>query len=483
MGYQDRNWRLWVTVKKRYLSLQNLDDAFSLTTDPFSFFSGVLISAKLLCLLAACMWCIPIVATITPATLTVRSGLSNGTSLANVPLPAYGNELTGITWVNFEGVGRVESTSAAVDRLIAATSSSISVLPFTPPHPNASYSLDFYAPAIKCETLSAAAANNTIKLDDPSKLRKAWNESMSNGALNPLFEQLYIGNTMTVLDEYYIANHFFIQTGGPSGSNYSCHAWNASYTVDFLSVDGTLSSTITNLEHVTPLNINGSEVASDYAPGQIAYWALISALSDVIVTKVYFGSTNSLIGADTDIFKSGIPACPEIRNNKGSGSNGFGDILSPWMCRNGSVPRAIEDLSHNVSLSLMSSALFSNKTEVEVTVTSPQNYYSYNWRNLLYAYLAAAIVALACVAVGAHAYVVNGYSASSSFSSIMFTTRNADLDKLSVGQCLGKQPMPKDVKSTMLRYGVLRSSEGQTPHATFGFRDTVVPLKKGDSCS
>lgn len=48
--------RLWVTVKKRYLSLQNLDDAFSLTTDPFSFFSGVLISAKLLCLLAACMW-------------------------------------------------------------------------------------------------------------------------------------------------------------------------------------------------------------------------------------------------------------------------------------------------------------------------------------------------------------------------------------------------------------------------------------------
>lgn len=48
--------RLWVTVKKRSLSLQNLDDAFSLTTDPFSFFSGVLISAKLLCLLAACMW-------------------------------------------------------------------------------------------------------------------------------------------------------------------------------------------------------------------------------------------------------------------------------------------------------------------------------------------------------------------------------------------------------------------------------------------
>lgn len=378
-------------------------------------------------------------------------------------------------------MGRVESTSAAVDRLIAATSSSISVLPFTPPHPNSSYTLDFYAPAIKCETLSAAAANNTIKLDDAGKLQKAWNESMSNGALNPMFEQLYIGNTMTVLDEYYIPNHFFIQTGGPSGSNYSCHAWNASYTVDFVSVDGSLSSTITHLEHVTPLSINGSGVAIDYAPGEIAYWALISALADVIVTKVYYGSTNSLMGADTDIFKSGIPACPEIRSSKEDSD--FKDILSPWMCRNGSVPRAIEDLSRNVSLSLMSSALFSNKTEADVTVTSPQNYYSYNWRNLLYAYLAAAVVALACVAVGAHAYVVNGYSASSSFSSIMFTTRNADLDKLSVGQCLGKQPVPKDVKSTVLRYGVLRSSEGQVAHATFGFRDTVVPLKKGDPCS
>ncbi|OJD36450.1 formylmethionine deformylase-like protein [Diplodia corticola] len=484
--------RLWVTVKKRVLSLQNLDDAFSLTTDPFSFFSSrVLISAKLLCLLAACMWCIPIVATITPATLSVRAGLSNDTSSMRVPRPSYGNEIWGITWVNFEGVGRIESPSAAVNRLIATTSSSIAILPFTAPSPNSSYTLDFYAPAIKCETLSAAISNNTIKLDDPTTLEKAWNESMySDMKKSSTFEQLYIGKTMSVLDTYYIPNHFFINTNGASGRNYSCHMWNASYTVDFVSLSGTLSSTITDLSPVSPLAINGSGVATaDYAPGEIAYWSLYSALSDIIVTSVYYGSTCSLNGADTSIFKSGIPACPEIMNDtvggcSGSGaSSGFQSILSPWMCRGGSVPRAVEDLSHNVSLSLMSSALFSNATDAAVTVSLPQNYYAYNRRNLLCAYLAAVVAALACVAVGAHAYGVNGYSASQSFSSVLFTTRNPDLDALARGQCLGEQPTPGEVKGTMLRYGVLRSGGGGVPHVAFGLRDTVGPLKKGELCS
>lgn len=49
--------RLWVTVKKKPISLGNLDNVFSLTTDPLSFLSfEVLFSAKMLCLLAASMW-------------------------------------------------------------------------------------------------------------------------------------------------------------------------------------------------------------------------------------------------------------------------------------------------------------------------------------------------------------------------------------------------------------------------------------------
>lgn len=49
--------RIWVTVKEKPISLQNIDKVFSLGTDPFSFFSlEILTSVKVLCLLAASMW-------------------------------------------------------------------------------------------------------------------------------------------------------------------------------------------------------------------------------------------------------------------------------------------------------------------------------------------------------------------------------------------------------------------------------------------
>ncbi|KKY15977.1 hypothetical protein UCDDS831_g07361 [Diplodia seriata] len=318
-----------------------------------------------------------------------------------VPRPSYENENTTIAWVNFEGVGRIESSSAAINRLISTTSSSISILPFTAPAPNSSYTLTFAAPAIKCETLSAAIANNTIQLADATTLQKAWNESMhADLATSAAFGQLYTGKTMSVLDTHYIPNHFFLNTNGAGagGANYSCHMWNASYTVSFLSVDGALTSTITALAHTAPLRINGSGVSTDYAPGEIAYWSLYSALADILVTRIYYGSTCSLMGADAALFRSGIPACPEIMSDDaggcGTGATSFEGILSPWMCRAGSVPRAVEELSRNVSLSLLSSALFSNGTSADVLVAAPQNYYVYNWRNLLYAYLAAVVVAL-----------------------------------------------------------------------------------------
>ncbi|KAL1641360.1 hypothetical protein SLS58_006059 [Diplodia intermedia] len=428
-------------------------------------------------------------------------GLSNSTSSMKVPRPSYENENTTIAWVNFEGVGRIESSSAAINRLIATTSSSISILPFTAPSPNSSYTLTFDAPAIKCETLSAAIANNTIQLADAATLQKAWNESMSADlSSSTLFNQLYTGKTMSVLDTHYIPNHFFINTNGAGagGRNYSCHMWNASYTVLFRSVDGALTSTITALAHTAPLRINGSGVATDYAPGQIAYWSLYSALADILVTRIYYGSTCSLVGADAALFKTGIAACPEIMSSPdddddtggcGTGATSFEGILSPWMCRNASVPRAVEDLSHNVSLSLLSSALFADATPADVAVTAMRNYYAYNWRNLLYAYLAAVVAALVCVAVGVDAYVANGYSASASFSSIVFTTRNAELDALADGRCLGARPVPREAKRTMLRYGVLREEEADggrrrgVPHVAFGLRDTVGPLKKGELCS
>ncbi|KAL8303353.1 hypothetical protein RB600_006998 [Gaeumannomyces tritici] len=477
--------RLWVSVKKRSMSLQNLDKAFSLTTDPFSFLSAFLIArTKMLYLLAAAVWCIPLVATITPATLSIRPGIVSRTASVNVPRPDFDNSKP---WANFEGVGRPQSPSAVLNRLVAATASSVSVLPFPAPFPNASYTLDFFAPAIKCETLAESVAAN-------ASLQGLWDEHISFASK---FYTLLVSNTT----KRKLTNHLFINMGGPSGANYSCHLYNASYTVDFAFRNGVqTSSTVRNLAYPSPnlplLEIKRGQIFSDYKPGEVAYAYLFDALVDrFLVANMYLGASGTLNGgSDTSFFLTGISSCPDLANGTSAGKElGLQKYAAgAWACGAGSVPRAVEELSRNVSLSLMSSEFFSSSSSSSsgVRVDETANYYAYDEAGLLRAYGVAVAAALTCVCVGAHAYVANGYSASSSFSSVLLTTRNADLDRLAVGQCLGSQRAPAELRRTVLRFGVVRLPGGSAAgggehgvaHATFGLRGTVEPLVKGQAC-
>ncbi|KAF7506023.1 hypothetical protein GJ744_012370 [Endocarpon pusillum] len=65
---------LWVIARKKPLSLENLDAMFAMISNPISFLDiNVLASAKLLTLVGIVSWLLPLIATVTPATLTVES--------------------------------------------------------------------------------------------------------------------------------------------------------------------------------------------------------------------------------------------------------------------------------------------------------------------------------------------------------------------------------------------------------------------------
>lgn len=388
----------------------------------------------------------------------------------------YGN------WVVMEGVGRPISASPAINRLMTATSSSISILPFDAPYPNSSYTLNFSGPAIKCENLSTATLNTAIDLGEANSLQDAWDQIMNDkisGNPDPIWTP-FLYTAATENGSVTILNNFFINIGGPYGQNYSCHLWNTSFTVLFQFNDGIQSISDLTLNYVAPKSVPGGDVDVSYAPGDIAYFSIFNALSNLVVAQLRVDVTDTFYYGNSNIVSTGIVACPDFLHTS-SGLWPLARTVSPWMCRSGSVVGAIEDLSQNLTLSLLSSGLFANKTTAEVMVTVSQIYYTYNWYNLVVSYLAAVMVALVCVAVGIHAYLANGYSASSSFSSIMFTTRNADLDRLAGGQCLGAQPIPRELGDVKLQYGLLRS-ETVPAHAAFGLRGTVTKLGKGDLC-
>lgn len=231
--------------------------------------------------------CLPIVATITPATLSVRPGQSSNTTRGEVPFLAYANEKQTITWANFEGAGNVESASAALNRLVAATSSSIAVLPFSAPFPNSSYTLDLYGPALKCENLSTALANNSLDTGEAKSLQDAWDQTMnsplSGGGWASDNDPLYTAVSPGNISMY---SHLFVNTNKGNGQNYSCHLWNTTYTLDFDFRDGIQSASIRTLLYTAPMSIPGSQFADQYAPGEIAYWSIFDSLSNVLAAQV-----------------------------------------------------------------------------------------------------------------------------------------------------------------------------------------------------
>lgn len=361
----------------------------------------------------------------------------------------------------------------------------MAIIPFDAPFPNSSYSLNFYGPAYQCQNLSDAVINNTSNTGKAALLQEAWEATM-----NDMFfwGVIYKGaRPPSPNPNVSMSSHFFVNTGGSdvSSRNYSCHMWNASYTVDFVFQNGVQSTEIQKFEPLFPLDIESGLTFNNYGPGEMQYQVMTRALEKVLTADVHWGSTCSLNGGDAEVVTSALAACPEMK--KDYSCVGGADIWfdSP-LCRGGSVAGAIEDLSRNLTLSMLSSAILAKETAAEVTVHTSTTLYSYNWRNLVLAYAIAVCATAVCAAVGLDALVTNGYSAETTFSSILLTTRNADLDDLARGHCLGQRPLAREVGKRRLRYGILRSQADDGAvngsHACFGLADDVRELKRGEPC-
>lgn len=234
-----------------------------------------------------------------------------------------------------------------------------------------------------------------------------------------------------------------------------------SYVVDFLSNDGDQTTNIRKLTYVTPMSIPSGmgpdSALTNYTEGQIQYWSMFTAPMNSLVTTMQWSAATELGNADSALLYPGTAACPEIAHASARYTYWFPPLYEDYMCRAGSVPGAIEDLSRDLTLSVLSSALLANETLANVTAHTAARFYRYSWQNLVLAYSVAMAAALLCVGVGLQSLLADGYSAGASFLSILLTTRNPDLDSLAQGYCLGAKPMAKDVGQTVLRFSVLKS--------------------------
>lgn len=142
---------------------------------------------------------------------------------------------------------------------------------------------------------------------------------------------------------------------------------------------------------------------------------------------------------------------------------------------------AIEELSHNLTISLLS--ISNLKVAMETRRTYVYLAYQYSQSTLLITYLAAGSATFVSLLIGLHALWSNGIASDVSFSRVLVTTRNPTLDRLSESSCLGGDPFPRSLLKTRLKFGELwrKNNAGiEVPHAGFGTEEEVMPLRKGE---
>ena len=224
------------------------------------------------------------------------------------------------------------------------------------------------------------------------------------------------------------------------------------------------------------------------------------------LTAMFVGFTGG--EADTNILTTGLMACEEIANSpfkdlpfQSAPSVNATSIFvtaflsQPGMCRNQTLLRTIEDLANNITISYLSTPDLTNDNTISrnIVTSNTYNIYQYHPLYLLISYGVALFLASIAAIVGFYSLHSNGISHSASFSAIVATTRNPELDSLTKASSLGADPPNTDIKKTKLKFGPLWSrvselrDEGrlntqvteEVPHVAFGLEDSVGQLKKG----
>ncbi|TGO79500.1 hypothetical protein BELL_0030g00030 [Botrytis elliptica] len=363
-----------------------------------------------------------------------------------------------------------------------------------------SYDMQFFGLTLKCREAKSTEqaifdqlAHNIEKSQTgfivPQIDDSIWNNTMSKSdpKLHYLLFYFSFGsddpNLPVSLYELYVKNstgcHVFVQS---STSSIVCTAMNASIAVTIASAYGNQEITQHSTRYINEIPQCGGSPSclmkdkfDNFARVLSGNISVQSRASDIDRTVwIPYLIDNPLLRLFT--------ACDDIK------ASPFESLFSsdppieaifkvePWQCRNRTFMRAIEDLSINITIGYLGSPnLTSSSTEyANVTTSDTRNFYI------------GFFLASLCGAIGLYSMHANGVSHSNSFSAIMLTTRNSDLDILARGKSLGSDPLPKSIKNPKLRFGPLVSQQApekigsdESPrHVAFGFEGSVDELKK-----
>jgi len=308
--------------------------------------------------------------------------------------------------------------------------------------------------------------------------------------------------------EIFVAARANISTSDWTVVNCSLH--NASYTVDFAFANRSQDVKVSALHILGPIAPHmspdepipiGSDSTVSVSPESVSYQALMDVLGTVLTGAIWFfrgaihspgggpnsGNSSEVVRPDvleidrTRVLETAIAQTRELWPLYVNITNATDQGLSP-VAPSTALPLAtvIEGLFQNMTLALLARPYYLAAQSKPTTITEhvPRNVYAYATRRLWIAYGLALVLTLLVVGVGC-AHVVNaGATYSNRFSTVLRTTRGAELDALIEAQYRGgEEPVSCAVRRA--RLGVGSSRDARVDESGEGVGQSLLKGKSG----
>ncbi|KAF3314873.1 hypothetical protein TWF173_004399 [Orbilia oligospora] len=501
---------VWLGLKNKEsgTSFRAIDALFGATYQVVSlFYYSMWIQQPLAAIMIALRWLLPIMSIVAPTTLTVQSLGRVSYMDCQVPTldlsavdynrfyfgenePQTGTYLADLAFQEYTG----NSWNPSPLAVKIATLTGYLGEPVSYPSPcgnNCSYSLSYSAALWKCTETDPHDPRSPWEIENSTTVPWSSAKGSSPYAYTSIYQYVsQVSNTTGKLWVGHIVrkeasndpNATFWDENGVE--TFVCEGYNSTVSIRQEFLNGKQNyPLVENIQYGREINWTmgntwageNNITAVDLARHQIIY----EILSGLFTGSVYYESrSGKLFTGDTSILN--MPSFVKPNTVKAEGGNGPNDEIKS------SIRGLAEQLSLNYSMSLLAFPDLGvrNTTTANCTVTTFSNVWKYDKTNLIIAYSIGMVVALVSLIVGALALRQNGLVSEMSFSQIVATTRNPELDKMMQGNSLGRSDLkPRRLYGERLRMGELKEQDSAllasgAAHTAFGRPENVGPIRR-----
>ncbi|KAJ2898506.1 hypothetical protein MKZ38_003856 [Zalerion maritima] len=425
---------LWRTIRSTTdgLSVNCLNKGFNADTSPWSLLSGeTMRKFKVGSMMAAVAWSLILPPFFTPATLFAVPSTSATEVVQQVPYLdiadsgdpgkySYSPPLVTGTNKDQDTTRALVGPRTIISLLTAATASSGHILQLPAPSNRSSYAVKFCAPIVQCSDASTSQKDLIQDLLEEKMSLTHIGTAREDGDAYWGFQASEGSNQLWMTFLKYVELEDGAKTSDMERMYQTCQLYNSSYHLDW-EWDHALQSVQGSYEILDAIDFPVDEYPEPSNLWQHAYSAIFWAVADEVVGSIYspaqFDVIQTAIRSNSLLGSSSLDVYFDLDERKELYSD---DVLA-GKSPSAATPSPTNELSFNVTVSLMHNSLLTANTKAIVTHEQDVNCYGCSCAGLFVPYALSNSLTFVIVVLGLFSSLKDGVMPDKKFQDIIVT--------------------------------------------------------------